>query len=131
MDENGNWYDSIDGIAEVAVSYFKNLYTTSYPTCILEVLDTIPTKVIADMNQFLIQEFTREDVKAALKQMHPTKALSPDGMSAIFLPKYWGIVDNDVICMFLNVLNSNMSMVEINETNITLVPKIKNPPQKR
>ena len=131
MDENGNWYDSIDGIAEVAVSYFKNLYTTSYPTCILEVLDTIPTKVIADMNQFLIQEFTREEVKAALKQMHPTKALSPDGMSTIFLPKYWGIVDNDVICMFLNVLNSNMSMVEINETNITLVPKIKNPPQKR
>ena len=131
MDENGNWYDSINGIAEVAVSYFKNLYTTSYPTCILEVLDTIPTKVIADMNQFLIQEFTREEVKAALKQMHPTKALSPDGMSAIFLPKYWGIVDNDVICMFLNVLNSNMSMVEINETNTTLVPKIKNPPQKR
>ena len=131
MDENGNWYDSIDGIAEVAVSYFKNLYTTSYPTCILEVLDTIPTKVIADMNQLLIQEFTREEVKAALKQMHPTKALSPDGMSAIFLPKYWGIVDNDVICMFLNVLNSNMSMVEINETNTTLVPKIKNPPQKR
>ena len=131
MDENGNWYDSIDGIAEVAVFYFKNLYTTSYPTCILEVLDTIPTKVITDMNQFLIQEFTREEVKAALKQMHPTKALSLDGMFAIFLPKYWGIVDNDVICMVLNVLNSNMSMVEINETNITLVPKIKNPPQKR
>ena len=29
--------------------------------------------------------------------------------------------------MVLNVLNSNMSMVEINKTNITLVPKIKNP----
>ena len=29
--------------------------------------------------------------------------------------------------MVLNVLNSNMSMVEINRTNITLVPKIKNP----
>ena len=29
--------------------------------------------------------------------------------------------------MVLNVLNSNMSMVKINRTNITLVPKIKNP----
>ena len=33
---------------------------------------------------------------------------------------------NDVICMALNVLNSNISMVEINKTNITLLPKIKN-----
>ena len=41
--------------------------------------------------------------------------------------KYWGIVGNDVICMVLNVLNSNMSTVEIDKTNITLVPKIKNP----
>ena len=59
--------------------------------------------------------------------MHPTKALGPNGMSAIFFQKYWGIVGNDVICIVLNVLNSNMSMVEINKTNITLVPKIKNP----
>ena len=72
-DENGNWHESIDGIAEVAVSYFKNLYSTSYPTRILEVLDTIPTKVTEDMNQRLIQEFTREEVEAALKQMHQQK----------------------------------------------------------
>ena len=54
MDENRNWHDSINGIAEVAVSHFKNLYSTSYPTRISEVLDTIPTKVIKDMNQRLI-----------------------------------------------------------------------------
>ena len=56
MDENGNWHDSIVGIAEVAVSYFKNIYSSSYPTCISEVLDTIPTKVTEEMNQLLIQE---------------------------------------------------------------------------
>ena len=126
MDENGNWSYSINGIAKVAVSYFKNLYITSYPTSIPEVLDTIPTKVTANMYRFLIQEFTREEVEAALKQMHPN-APGPDGMSAIFFQKYWGIVGNDVICMVLNVLNSNMSMVEINKTNITLVPKTEKP----
>ena len=50
MDENGNWHDSIDGITKVAVSYFKNIYSSSYPTHILEVLDTIPTKVAKEMN---------------------------------------------------------------------------------
>ncbi|KAL0007599.1 hypothetical protein SO802_009101 [Lithocarpus litseifolius] len=78
MDQNGNWHDSIDGIAEVAMSYFKNLYTTSYPSYISEVLNTIPTRVSEDMNQLLTQEFTREEVETALKQMHPTKAPGPD-----------------------------------------------------
>ena len=126
MDENGNWHDSTDGIAEVVMSYFKNLFSTSYSTRISEVLDTIPTRVTEEMNQLLIQEFTRKEVKAALKQMHPTKAPGLNGMSAIFFQKYWSIVGNDVICMVLNVLNSNMSMVEINRTKITLVSKIKN-----
>ena len=63
----------------------------------------------------------------ALQQMHPTKALGPDGMFAIFFKKYWDIVGNDITCMVLNVLNSNMSMVEINRTNIALVPKTNSP----
>ena len=79
------------------------------------------------MNQFLTKEFTKEEVEEALKQMHPTKAHGPDGMSAIFYQKYWNIGGNDVICMILNVLNSNMSMAKINRTNITLIPKTKNP----
>ena len=48
------------------MSDFKNIYSTSYPTRISEVLDTIPTKVMEEMNQFLIQEFTREEVEVAL-----------------------------------------------------------------
>ena len=127
MDENGSWHDSVEGIAEVAVNYFKNLFSTSHSTCILEVLETIPNKINDDMNQRLIQEFTREEVETALNQMHPTKVPGPVGMSATFFQNYWGIVGNDVTCMVLNVLNNNMSMTEINRTNITLVPKTKNP----
>ena len=34
---------------------------------------------------------------------------------------------NDVACMVLNVLSSNMSMADINKTYTTLVPKTNNP----
>ena len=127
MDENGNWHETKEGIANVAVSYFEKLYTTSYPSHILEVTNKIPNKVSSEMNQSLIKEFTKEEVVAALKQMHPTKAPGPDGMSAIFFQKYWNVVGNDVTSMVLNVLNCNKSIVEINKTYITLVPKIKSP----
>ena len=127
VDEEGNWRNSKEDIACIAVLYFEKMYTISCPTCEAEVIATIPTRVTDEINQFLIKDFTKEEVEETLKHMHPTKAPSLDGMSAIFFQKYWNIVGNDVICMILNVLNSNMSMAEINKTNITLIPKIKKP----
>ena len=124
-DEEGNWCNTKEGIADIDVPYFQKLYTTSYPSRVAKVIATIPTRVTSEMNQSLMKEFTREEVEEALKQMHLTKTPGPDGMSAIFFQKYWNIVGNDVRCMVLNVLNSDMSMAEINKTNIALVPKTK------
>ena len=109
------------------IAYFEVLFTTSNPCRIMEVTNTIPTKVTDEMNQGLIAAFTREEVVTVLKQMHPTKAQGPDGMSAIFFQKYWDVVGNDITCMVLNVLNSDMSIADINRTNITLSPKINCP----
>ena len=75
----------------------------------------------------MVKQFIRDEIEAALKQMQPTKSLGPDGMPAIFYQKYWDIVGNDVVCMVLNVLNSNISMTNINKTFITLIPKMNNP----
>ena len=127
LDANGRWCETNESIVATAVSFFEDLYTTSHPSRIHEVISSIPTRVTWDMNQQLIKEFTSEEVLMALQQMHPTKSARLDDMSAIFYKKYWSIVGNDVTKMALNVLNSNMSMVEINKTNITLVPKVKHP----
>ena len=37
------------------------------------------------------------------------------------------MVGDDITCMELNVLNSDMSIADINRTNITLIPKINSP----
>ena len=127
MDERGNWRESALEIAEVVVSYFEKLYITSNPDKILEVVEAIDPKVSAEMNQSLIKQFSRDEVEAALKQMHSSKSPSPDGMHALFYQKYWDVVGSDVVSMVLNALNSNISMADINKNYITLIPKINNP----
>ena len=56
----------------------------------------------------------------------PYQALGPDDMSAIFFHKYQSFVGSDVTTMVLNVLNLNMSIAELNKTNISLIPKSNN-----
>ena len=87
----------------------------------------IPVKVKSEMNNELTRDFTMEEVRTTLQQMHPTKAPNPDDMSAIFYQKYWNIMGLNVANIVLNVLNSNASLAEINRTNIALVPKVKSP----
>lgn len=76
------------------------------------------------MNISLLEEFTDDEVKTALFQMHPTKAPGPDGMNSLFFQYYWHIVGSDVSRAVIDYLNSRTIT---NLTHITLVPKRKNP----
>ena len=126
-DEQGSQCDEKESIACVTITYFENIYTTTQPAQVEEVTTAIPTRVTNDMNASLDRVFTREEVVTALKQIHPTKAPSPDGMSALFYQKYWNIVGNGITNMVLNVLNNNVPMAELNKTNISLIPKTNSP----
>ena len=41
-----------------------------------------------EMNNFLLQSYTAEEVRQALFQMHPSKSPVPDGMSPFFFQKF-------------------------------------------
>ena len=68
--------------------------------------------------------FKVEKVRHALHQMHPTKALSPDGMSPIFYQHYWDIIGPDVVNCVLGASNSGVLPCNLNETFICLIPKV-------
>jgi hypothetical protein len=78
------------------------------------------------MNDELMQEFTMEDVDAALSQMHPLKSPGPDGFSACFYQRSWATLRADVGKAVLDFLNFCVFYSSLNITHIVLVPKIKN-----
>ncbi|KAL5549649.1 hypothetical protein UlMin_004880 [Ulmus minor] len=68
-----------------------------------------------------------EDVRTAVFQMAPTKSPGVDGMSAIFYQKFWPTVGEEITAACLGFVNGGQPLGSINETIITLLPKIKNP----
>ena len=84
-------------------------------------------KVSIEMQQTLSNEYTADEIKAALFQMGPTKAPRPDGMNALFYQKFWHIVGDNVVSAVLEFLNTGYMPLALNHTFIVLIPKIKNP----
>ena len=126
-DSNGDWHTDQAGISQVAVGYFTQLFSTSSPATVDEVVSLVEQKVSPDMNDAMLAPFMVEEVKAALFQMNPSKAPSLDGMTALFFQKYWHIVGSDVSTAVLDFFNTGRMLGNINFTHIALIPKVKSP----
>ena len=121
------WCTAENQIEEVAVAYYQEIFATSQPTRIEETLSAVEKVVSEETNHQLLQPYTMEEVRAALFQMHPSKAPGSDGMSSFFFQKYWHIVGNSISNAVLSVLNSGKILRKINLTYLSLIPKKKNP----
>ena len=88
QDLNGVWQEDKEAIEQTILGYFENIYKFDQPGNFESSLSSITTRVSRDMNEDLNAEFKAEEVWNALKQMHPTKAPGPDGMSPIFFKHY-------------------------------------------
>lgn len=62
------------------------------------VLEAIPEKVTEEMNEALCREYTNDEIRTALFQMGPTKALGPDGFPTFFLSKTLGPTGRRHMC---------------------------------
>ncbi|KAL5552000.1 hypothetical protein UlMin_002176 [Ulmus minor] len=107
----------------------QSLFTSSSPSATNydRVLDTIEPKITPQLNRQLERDFEAEDVRTAVFQMAPTKSPGADGMSAIFYQKFWPTVGEEITAACLGFVNGGHPLGSINETIITLLPKIKNP----
>lgn len=53
-------------------------------------------KVTARMNEALIRDISKEEVKEAIFSIKAESAPGPDGMSGLFFQKYWDVIGEDI-----------------------------------
>ena len=123
--------EELEELVEVALDYFDTLFHAGTGDQMEECLDVVPNMVTEEMYEVFSGEFTVDEVKVALFQMGPTKAPGPNDMNAIFYQKFWYIVGDDVVIAVLDFLNNGNMLLEINHTNIVIIPKVKNPEKKK
>ncbi|XP_042974784.1 uncharacterized protein LOC122306423 [Carya illinoinensis] len=122
QDESGCWQKG-DQMDALITEYFQNLFTAADWVDMGDILSGVEARVTAEMNEDLLKPYVAEEVELALKQMHPSKAPGPNGMSPLFFQKYWGVIGNSITTALLSALNSGMFPKGLNHTFITLIPK--------
>lgn len=89
----------------------------------VQVLDTVPTKVTQTMTEMLNAPYSQKEVKTALFQMCPTKAPGPDGYPAHFFQHHWDTCGDDVTKAVLRTVEGTKSAEYINETVLVSYPR--------
>jgi hypothetical protein len=73
------------------------------------------------------QPFLQEEIDLVLKQMPPDKSPGPDGFTGLFLKRCWPIIKKDFLKLIQDFHEGSLQLQNINESYITLVPKVHSP----
>jgi len=124
-DANGDLQKTPESVGAAFTHFFQGLYTTEGTRGFVQVVDLVPSRVTQSMNEMLTKAYS-EEIDISLSQMHPLKALRPDGFGVCFYQKHWATVGAGVRTAVLYFLNSGIFYSSLNLTYIALIPKLQN-----
>ncbi|KAA3461494.1 reverse transcriptase [Gossypium australe] len=107
--EDGRETEEIKEMEEIARSYFQKLFSVERQGNYDQILLRIDCYISEEDNCRLKASYTKEEIREALSEPGPTKALREDGFLALFYQK---------------ILNEGLEIRSTNKTNIVLIPKI-------
>lgn len=124
MGVRGRWFKVL------VQDYFSDLFQSELAREVSNVsryFYHIKTKLSDQAVGVLSAPFSEMEVKAAVFQLAPIKAPGPDGFSAVFYQKCWHILKTELSQKICKMLNDGQLEEGINDTDIVLIPKVKNP----
>jgi hypothetical protein len=116
-----------EDIENVFLTHFQELFTSQVTTNIMETTQTVHNKIDQSMYDHFNQDFTKEEVHQAIRDIKSLAAPGPDGLPAKFYHTYWEIIESDFTNEILNILNHGGDPRPLNDTHICLIPKNDNP----
>ncbi|XP_057723427.1 uncharacterized protein LOC130939336 [Arachis stenosperma] len=122
--DNGEVATTNAGIAEVAESYFRGLFTSKCQANPEPYFTDFEPKVTTSMNRRLRRPITIEEVRRATFSIHPQSAPGEDGMTAKFFQNFWNIVNGNVFRAIRSFFISGRILKSLNHTQICLIPKV-------
>jgi hypothetical protein len=85
-------------------------------------------QMISQHNQEQIETpFTNRSIDNIVKNMPPDKAPRLDGFNGVFIKKCWDIIKEDIYLLCSQFFKGDVSLQAINNSFITLVPKVNSP----
>ena len=109
------------------LAFYQALYTAQGYNNMGELLSYVLVRVTPDMNQLLEKPFEAPEIHKALFQMAPSKAPGVDGFTVGFFQRHWKLLQHDVVPTVLDFLNGGELPAGLNDTLITLIPKVCHP----
>lgn len=125
-DTNVVTHEGLAGIELTVLNYFHSIYTSNNSDLVWQESMTDRTLGMDEISS-LEKPFTVDEVFLALKQIKGRKVYGPDGLQACFLHKHWHILGEKVTSMTLDISNNREDISAFNDTDITLVPKLRLP----
>ena len=74
-------------------------------------------------NEFLIDQFTEEEVRTEIFQMESNKAPGPDGFPPEFYQVFWNTIKDDLMALFRDFHDGTLPLNSLNFGTIILLPK--------
>lgn len=110
-----------EGIYKLFQEFYQDLFSSSHPSGIEEILRDFDPIVSNEMNRQLEKECTVEEVEKTLFETNPLRSPRPDGISARFYQDNWSVVGQGVISAVKGVFAASSCLESVNETFIVLI----------
>lgn len=120
----GSWIEGQDNLFNEILTHYREVYQTQPGQHVNTCLSFIPSFVTPEINDVLLQPISIMEIKRAVDGLGALKSPGPDGLNGLLYQNHWEVVQDDVCNAVTEFFQQGMFPSEINETIVSLIPKV-------